>query len=155
MTHRTLNYSSPVNASLPYHRDASLLSFLPKTLGFAVGLEFRDNTLLLNSSNSTQFTDGKYSLLERYGHRRLLDVPEITLTSALNHFFLSYPTPTFIQVCSSPSLLVCITSPSPLRTKLKPPRHTRSDSDLYLSILICLTQHRSIFLNTIFHICHS
>ena len=93
MTHRTLYYSSPVNASLPYHRDASLLSFLPKTLGFAVGLEFRDNTLLLNSSNSTQFTDGKYSLLERYGHRRLLDVTEITLTAALNHFFLSYPTP--------------------------------------------------------------
>lgn len=48
--------------SLINNRDASLLSFLPKTLGFAVGLEFRDNTLLLNSSNSTQFSDGMRSL---------------------------------------------------------------------------------------------
>eukprot|EP01041_Mallomonas_annulata_P010767 gene10767-22491_t len=39
-------------------KDPSLLPFLPKTLGFAIGLEFRDSTLVLNSTNTTRFTDG-------------------------------------------------------------------------------------------------
>ena len=58
----TVCTSSTHLCSLIYNRDASLLSYLPKTLGFAVGLEFRDNTLLLNSSNSTQFSDGMRTL---------------------------------------------------------------------------------------------
>ncbi len=37
-------------------KDASLLSYLPKTIGFVIGLEFRDGTLVLNASNPTKFT---------------------------------------------------------------------------------------------------
>lgn len=39
-------------------KDPSLLNHLPKTLGFAIGLEFRDKTLLLNNVNNTKFTAG-------------------------------------------------------------------------------------------------
>ncbi|RYH14203.1 M24 family metallopeptidase, partial [archaeon] len=39
-------------------KDASLLSFLPKSLGFAIGLEFRDPTLVLNQTNTTKFVPG-------------------------------------------------------------------------------------------------
>jgi nucleosome binding factor SPN SPT16 subunit len=35
-----------------------LLEHLPKSLGFAIGLEFRDSTMLLNSTNSTRFEVG-------------------------------------------------------------------------------------------------
>jgi nucleosome binding factor SPN SPT16 subunit len=35
-----------------------LIENLPKTLGFAIGLEFRDSTMLLNSSNTTRFEVG-------------------------------------------------------------------------------------------------
>eukprot|EP00605_Chrysophyceae_sp_TOSAG23-4_P002193 GSChrysophyteH1.ASY1.ANO1.2423.1 assembled CDS len=38
--------------------DSSLLACMPKTLGFAMGLEFRDNTLVLNDKNTTKFEDG-------------------------------------------------------------------------------------------------
>ena len=37
-------------------KDASLLTYLPKTLGFVIGLEFRDGTLVLNEKNATKFT---------------------------------------------------------------------------------------------------
>lgn len=39
-------------------KDASLLSYLPKSLGFAIGLEFRDPTLVLNQTNTTKFVPG-------------------------------------------------------------------------------------------------
>ena len=39
-------------------KDVSLLSYLPKTLGFAMGLQFRDSTLLLNDKNNTKFAPG-------------------------------------------------------------------------------------------------
>jgi nucleosome binding factor SPN SPT16 subunit len=39
-------------------KDASLLAYLPKSLGFVIGLEFRDASLVLNSSNSTKFSAG-------------------------------------------------------------------------------------------------
>lgn len=39
-------------------RDAALLQHLPKNLGFAVGIEFRDATMLLNGTNSTVFKPG-------------------------------------------------------------------------------------------------
>lgn len=35
-----------------------LLAHLPKNLGFAIGLEFRDGTLVLNNSNTTTFAEG-------------------------------------------------------------------------------------------------
>lgn len=35
-----------------------LVPHLPKTLGFAIGLEFRDSTLVLNGVNATKFTAG-------------------------------------------------------------------------------------------------
>lgn len=35
-----------------------LIDCLPKTLGFAIGLEFRDNTMILNSTNTTRFEVG-------------------------------------------------------------------------------------------------
>lgn len=35
-----------------------LLAHLPKNLGFAIGLEFRDGTLLLNNSNTITFKEG-------------------------------------------------------------------------------------------------
>lgn len=38
-------------------KNSALLSHLPKTLGFAVGIEFRDSSLVLNSSNTTKFVD--------------------------------------------------------------------------------------------------
>lgn len=39
-------------------KDASLLAHLPKSLGFAIGLEFRDSTLVLNANNATKFAAG-------------------------------------------------------------------------------------------------
>jgi len=39
-------------------KDAALLPFLTKTLGFSIGLEFRDGTLVLNDKNSTKFEEG-------------------------------------------------------------------------------------------------
>lgn len=36
--------------------NAALLAHLPKTFGFAIGVEFRDSTLVLNATNSTKFT---------------------------------------------------------------------------------------------------
>eukprot|EP00981_Chlorochromonas_danica_P000694 scaffold147_cov164-Ochromonas_danica.AAC.11 len=40
------------------NKDAALLSHLPKNLGFAIGLEFRDSTLVLNQTNNTPFSEG-------------------------------------------------------------------------------------------------
>ncbi len=39
-------------------KDPALLAHLPKSLGFAIGLEFRDGTMLLNATNSRVFTAG-------------------------------------------------------------------------------------------------
>jgi nucleosome binding factor SPN SPT16 subunit len=39
-------------------KSPELLEHLPKTLGFAIGLEFRDSTMLLNSTNTTRFEVG-------------------------------------------------------------------------------------------------
>ena len=39
-------------------KNEALLPHLPKTLGFAIGLEFRDSTLLLNASNANKFETG-------------------------------------------------------------------------------------------------
>ena len=39
-------------------RDAELLNHLPKSLGFALGLEFRDSSMLLNGTNTNKFTAG-------------------------------------------------------------------------------------------------
>jgi nucleosome binding factor SPN SPT16 subunit len=39
-------------------KDANLLSYLPKTLGFVIGIEFRDGSLLLNATNQTKFASG-------------------------------------------------------------------------------------------------
>lgn len=39
-------------------KDQSLVSSLPKSLGFATGLEFRDSLLVLNEKNTNKFTDG-------------------------------------------------------------------------------------------------
>lgn len=39
-------------------KDADLLNHLPKTLGFAIGLEFRDGSMVLNGINNTKFTAG-------------------------------------------------------------------------------------------------
>ena len=39
-------------------KDPTLLSYLPKSFGFAIGIEFRDATLILNEKNTTKFSDG-------------------------------------------------------------------------------------------------
>lgn len=39
-------------------KDPALLSHLPKTLGFAIGIEFRDSSLVLNGTNNTPFEAG-------------------------------------------------------------------------------------------------
>ena len=39
-------------------KDPNLLSYLPKSLGFAIGIEFRDSSLLLNNTNTTKFAEG-------------------------------------------------------------------------------------------------
>jgi nucleosome binding factor SPN SPT16 subunit len=39
-------------------KDPSLVSSLPKSLGFAIGLEFRDSLLVLNQNNTNKFVDG-------------------------------------------------------------------------------------------------
>lgn len=39
-------------------KNASLVQYLPKILGFSIGLEFRDSTLLLNEKSETKFVDG-------------------------------------------------------------------------------------------------
>eukprot|EP01038_Epipyxis_sp_PR26KG_P005811 gene5811-8017_t len=37
-------------------KDPSLLTYLPKSLGFAIGIEFRDSSLVLNATNTTKFS---------------------------------------------------------------------------------------------------
>ena len=51
---------SVVEAARSYlqERHPELLPHLPKTLGFALGLEFRDSTMLLNATNSNKFAAG-------------------------------------------------------------------------------------------------
>ena len=44
-------------------RDASLVQYLSKSLGYATGLEFRDNTMLLGPSNSEKFVPGMVFVL--------------------------------------------------------------------------------------------
>ena len=39
-------------------QDVSLLPYLPKSFGFAIGLEFRDGTMVLNSTNNSIFQPG-------------------------------------------------------------------------------------------------
>jgi nucleosome binding factor SPN SPT16 subunit len=39
-------------------KDPSLVACLPKSLGFAIGLEFRDGTMVLNSNNENVFEEG-------------------------------------------------------------------------------------------------
>jgi nucleosome binding factor SPN SPT16 subunit len=39
-------------------KDSSLLAYLPKSLGFSIGLEFRDSSLVLNGTNTTKFVPG-------------------------------------------------------------------------------------------------
>ena len=39
-------------------KDSSLLQYLPKSLGFSIGLEFRDSTLVLNNTNTAKFAAG-------------------------------------------------------------------------------------------------
>lgn len=39
-------------------KDESLLAYLPKNLGFGIGMEFRDSTMLLGQTNNTKFTAG-------------------------------------------------------------------------------------------------
>jgi nucleosome binding factor SPN SPT16 subunit len=48
------------NAAKAYltSKDATLLTYLPKTLGFAMGLQFRDSTLLLNDKSTMKFAEG-------------------------------------------------------------------------------------------------
>ena len=38
-------------------KDPKMLSHLPKSLGFAIGLEFRDSLLVLNDKNDNKFTE--------------------------------------------------------------------------------------------------
>lgn len=38
-------------------KNPSLLAYLPKTLGFCIGIEFRDGTLTLSQTNSAKFTE--------------------------------------------------------------------------------------------------
>lgn len=40
------------------NKDSTLLNYLPRTFGFAIGIEFRDNTLILNQTNETKFKTG-------------------------------------------------------------------------------------------------
>lgn len=44
-------------------RDASLLPLLPKTLGFATGLEFRDSAMLISGTNTARFVPGMVFVL--------------------------------------------------------------------------------------------
>jgi len=39
-------------------KDSSLVSCMPKSLGFAIGLEFRDGSMVINEKNATKFEDG-------------------------------------------------------------------------------------------------
>ena len=39
-------------------KDSTLVPYLSKTLGFCMGLEFRDNTLVLNEKSEAKFADG-------------------------------------------------------------------------------------------------
>jgi nucleosome binding factor SPN SPT16 subunit len=38
-------------------RNSALLAHLPKTLGFAIGIQFRDSSLILNDKNTTKFVE--------------------------------------------------------------------------------------------------
>lgn len=39
-------------------KDESLAAHFPKSIGFPIGLEFRDGSLLINATNATKFADG-------------------------------------------------------------------------------------------------
>ena len=47
-------------------RDASLLAHLPKSLGFAIGLEFRDGTLVINEKTTAKVPIRQYTTTNSY-----------------------------------------------------------------------------------------
>jgi nucleosome binding factor SPN SPT16 subunit len=63
--------------------DASLSACLPKSLGFAMGLEFRDSTLVLNDKNTLKFAEGMiFSLVVGFHNVALTDEDKNSSTSA-------------------------------------------------------------------------
>lgn len=60
----------------------NLISSLPKTLGFGVGIDFRDNNLLLNKKNTVTFRPGMvFSLTVSFAGLKLSDSTRASLNS--------------------------------------------------------------------------
>ena len=62
-------------------KDKNLVAFLPKSLGFAIGLEFRDSTLVLNGTNTAKFQEGMVFCLS-VGFQNVPLTPEDTAKSS-------------------------------------------------------------------------
>ena len=90
-----------------------LISHLPKSLGFAIGLEFRDPTLLLNAINTTRFTEGMvFCLSVGFQEVPLLDSDKkasksgsVAAVQNLNSFALLISDTVVIQKSGVPDIL--------------------------------------------------
>lgn len=67
-------------------RDASLVPYLSKSLGFATGLEFRDSTMLISSANTSTFAPGMIFVLSvGFQDIPLEDADKLTASDNLRH----------------------------------------------------------------------
>jgi nucleosome binding factor SPN SPT16 subunit len=86
-----------------------LIENLPKTLGFAIGLEFRDSTMLLNSSNTTRFEVGMvFNLIVGFQNVSLTDEDKRGATASvkkMNNFSLLIADTVVIQPEGVPDVL--------------------------------------------------
>lgn len=90
-------------------RDENLIAYLPKTLGFAIGIEFRDSSLLINNTNTTRFEPGMVFYLSIGLHNIPLTAADLSKSPEsvknLSTFSLNIGDMIIIQENGSPDIL--------------------------------------------------
>ena len=90
-------------------KDPALLPHFPKTLGFAIGLEFRDGSMLINANNSTKILPGMVLNLSLGFHKVPLSETDkakaVPTIKRLNEFSLLLADTILIQKEGPPEVL--------------------------------------------------
>ena len=90
-------------------KDPSLLSHLPKSLGFVTGLEFRDSLFVLNEKNTHKFVDGMIITLIVGLHNVPLPPPDQRSGSNMTVFSLLLADTVRVQTDAIPEVLTKFT----------------------------------------------
>lgn len=90
-------------------KDVTLLAYLPKNLGFSIGLEYRDNILILNEKNNYKFTENMiFNVIVGFHNIPLTDEDKkgsSTIASKLNTYSLLLADTVKIQSTGEPEVL--------------------------------------------------